>query len=165
MTAAKIIRYGVAAANGGHRRSFDVMGVTIYVEPHEDDAHAERIAEELAASGAVVARMLEAESHAHRLAAENDRLKMQLKAAQHPPPPARLLGRGCVRFDTDGQLWMMNRAETGWASFGLCIGSWDELFRRFDAVVVEAKQDATGWYWVIESSRANAARRSEGGAG
>lgn len=70
-----------------------------------------------------------------------------------------------MRFDTDGQLWMMNRAETGWASFGLCIGSWDELFRRFDAVVVEAKQDATGWYWVIESSRANAARRSEGGAG
>lgn len=96
MTAAKIIRYGVAAANGGHRRSFDVMGVTIYVEPHEDDAHAERIAEELAASGAVVARMLEAESHAHRLAAENDRLKMQLKAA-HAPTAAGAAPRSRVR--------------------------------------------------------------------
>lgn len=131
--AAKISEY-MPTANGGRRRSFVVDGVTVYVEPHEDDER----------SRAVAAFLSEAPAVVEALRAEVQRLRAEVP----PTDPVRLLGPGCVRF-REGQLWLLNRREGGWSSFGVQLASWDDLFRRFNAIVTEHGSDAFGPFWVV----------------
>lgn len=141
MSTAKISAY-MPAANGGRRRSFEVDGIQVYVEPHEDDERGSSVATFLSEAPAVV----------ESLRAEVQRLRTLVS----PKEPVRLLGPGCVRF-RDGGIWLLNRREDGWASFGVQLASWDELFRRFDAIVTEHGSDAFGLFWVVTSARGGGA--------
>lgn len=138
MVATKITTYG-PAVSGGRRRSFDIDGVTVIVEPHENDEHARRVAEFLA----------DATRQVDRLAAEN----RDLRASGPPATPARLLGPGVVRM-RNGEVWLLNRAETGWASFGVRCNGWDDLFRRYDVIVTGYDRDETGDYWTVDNTQA-----------
>ena len=65
--------------------------------------------------------------------------------AQIPKEPRALLGVGCVRWIGD-EMWALNKRETGWASSGYRIEGWDELFRRWRAVVLDVGTDEHGPY-------------------
>ncbi len=67
--------------------------------------------------------------------------------------PTTLMGPGTVRFTRAGDLWILNKRETGWASFGFRLDGWDELFRRFKVVVTEHGVDEHGAYWVVSNVR------------
>lgn len=111
-------------------------------------------------------RNKEVEAVAHELAnvadiiAERDRLQALLKLAaaenvsldKRVPPdePKRLLGTGCVRF-RDGELWLLSRREDGWASFGVRLESWDDLFRRYNCRVTANGTDEAGDWWEVAS--------------
>lgn len=131
--AAKISAY-MPNANGSRRRSLEVDGVQVFVEPHEDDARSLAVAEFLRDAPAVV----------DSLRAEVQRLR----ALVPPAEPVRLGHGGCVRF-RDGKLWLLNRREDGWSSFGVQLRGWDDLFRRFNAIVTEHGSDAFGPFWVV----------------
>ena len=134
---------------GGRRRSFEVDGVRVIVEPHDDDEQGRLIAEFLAGAPRQV----------DRLAAEN----RDLRASMPPVRAARLLGPGVVRF-RDREVWLLNRAETGWASFGVRCDGWDDLFRRYDVRVTKHGRDETGEFWIVESNEP-APRQSDGTGG
>lgn len=88
-----------------------------------------------------------------RSAYESLRAEVQRLRAEVPPrKPVRLLGPGCVRF-RDGELWLLNKRETGWGSFGLQLTGWDDLFRRFNAVVVGHGSDAFGEFWTVDAPK------------
>ena len=124
--------------NGGRQRSFDVDGIRVLVGAHEDDERGKALAEFLAAAPSVV---------------ESLRAEVQRLRAEVPPrKPVRLLGPGCVRF-RDGELWLLNKRETGWGSFGLQLAGWDDLFRRFNAVVIEHGSDAFGEFWTVDAPK------------
>lgn len=82
------------------------------------------------------------------------RLRQQLHEHQalHPEKPARVLGPLCVRMQS-GELWSLNKRETGWSSSGFLVGSWDELFRRWDVIVTEQGVDRHGAYWMCEPTK------------
>lgn len=145
MTVPEIQTY-MPAPNGGRRRSFMIDGCTVIVEPHEDDARARHVAMYLA----------EATDTIGALRREN----RALRDAAPPPQKARLLGPGCVRM-RDRRLWLLNKVEDGWASFGLCIETWDDLFRRFDVIVTERGEDDYGDYWRVENTRSPNAREAK----
>lgn len=132
------IRAYMTASNGGRRRAFEIEGVTVHVEPHEDDERGRTVAEMLA----------NAPANLSGLRADVQRLRAEVP----PRDPVRLLGPGCVRF-RDGELWLLNKQETGWSSFGLQLAGWDDLFRRFNAVVVAHGSDAFGEFWTVDSAR------------
>ena len=135
MSTAEIKAY-MPASNGGRRRSFELDGVTVYVEPHDDDERGRAVAEMLAGAPAALSAL---------------RADVQRLSSQVPPrTPVRLLGPGCVRF-RNGELWLLNKQETGWASFGLQLDGWDDLFRRFNAIVVDQGRDAFGDFWIVTS--------------
>jgi hypothetical protein len=67
--------------------------------------------------------------------------------------PTTLMGPGTVRFTRGGDLWILNKRETGWASFGFRLDGWDELFRRFKVVVTEHGVDEHGAYWIVSNAR------------
>lgn len=135
----KITTYGVPGPSGGRRRSFVLDGVEVTVGDHEDDEHGKLIAEFLAG----------ANDQVDRLAAEN----RELRASTPPANAARLLGPGVVRF-RESELWLLNSAERGWASFGVRCDGWDDLFRRYDVRVTKSGSDETGDFWVVENNRA-----------
>lgn len=121
----------------GRSRAFHVDGVRVLVEGHEDDERAKSVAEHLAG--------------AHDLI---EALQLQVTALRRvvpPKTPARLLGPGVVRM-RDRELWILNRAEDGWSSFGFRAGSWDDLFRRFDVIVTGHGHDETSEFWRVEPS-------------
>lgn len=122
--------------NGGCGRSFEIDGVTVLVRGHSDDERGSAVAEFLASAPRVV----------ETLRAEVQRLRV----AVPPADPVRLLGPGCVRF-RDGKLWLLNRAEDGWSSFGVQLKGWDDLFRRFNVAVVEHGRDAFGDFWIVDA--------------
>lgn len=121
-------------SNGGRNRSFEIDGVKVMVSAHEDDERGMAVAVFLANAPAVI---------------EDLRAEVQRLRAEVPPrDPVRLLGPGCVRF-RDGKLWLLNKRETGWASFGLQLSGWDDLFRRFNVVVTDRGSDAFGDFWTV----------------
>lgn len=128
------IRAYMPSSNGGRRRAFEIDGVTIYVEPHEDDERGRTVAEMLAKAPANLSML---------------RANVQRLRAEVPPrEPVRLLGPGCVRF-RDGKLWLLNNAADGWSAFGVQLASWDELFRRFNASVIGHGVDGFGDFWEV----------------
>lgn len=133
-----VTTYGMPAGNGGRRRSFDLDEVQVIIEPHEDDEKSRLIAEFLAGANAQV----------DRLAAEN----RELRASLPPVTAVRLLGPGVVRF-RERELWLLNSAEKGWASFGVRCDGWDDLFRRYDVRVTKHDRDETGDFWIVENNR------------
>lgn len=121
-------------ANGGHNRAFVVNGIKVMVEASEDDATARAIAETLSTAVETLAEY-----------AEEVRV---LKAAMPPKAPSRIFGIGYVRM-RDGSVWMMNKRETGWASFAIRFESWDELFRHFGVIVTGNGADEHGAWWSV----------------
>ena len=85
-----------------------------------------------------------------RLKAEALVLRETVRTKVPPTRPARLLGPGCVRFTERGELWVLNKRETGWSSFGYVVDGWDDLFRRFDVRVTSHGADEHGAYWIVE---------------
>lgn len=75
------------------------------------------------------------------------------KITEQKAEPARIMGEGCVRFSTTGELWILNRREGGFSSFGFRCESWDELFRRFDVRVTSSGTDEHGAYWTVVSTK------------
>lgn len=79
-------------------------------------------------------------------------LNKDLNEARSKLPPKRqqtLIGEGCIRQDqtTPGALWLLSKAETGWAAFGFRFDGWDDLLRRFNLVIGDPIVDSHGMYW------------------
>jgi hypothetical protein len=120
----------------GRSRAFVIDDVKVLVSGHEDDDRAKAVAEHLASAHDMI-----------------EVLQLQVTALRRvvpPKAPAKILGPGVVRM-RDRELWILNRADEGWASFGFRAGSWDDLFRRFDVVVTGHGHDETGEFWRVES--------------
>lgn len=65
-------------------------------------------------------------------------------------PPKRPLGEGgCVRIDAKGQVWLLNKIATGWASSGIVYDSWRDLLGDWDFAIGEPQSDKTGPYWPV----------------
>jgi hypothetical protein len=64
---------------------------------------------------------------------------------------------GCIRFDGNGLIWVLNKRESGWASHGYPYKSWDELFRYWGIKIIGHGTDQYGEWWDID----NAARAGE----
>ncbi len=130
--------------SGTRRRSFELEGVTVTVEGHEDDERSRTTAEFLCDATRLV----------DKLSAEN----RELRASAPPVNAVRLLGPGVVRF-REREVWLLNSAAKGWASFGVRCDGWDDLFRRYDVRVVGHDSDETGEYWLVENNRATTEER------
>lgn len=133
----KIAEYA-RVANGGRRRSFEVDGFTVMIEPHENDRAAAALAETLADA---IPSMLVMRAEINTL-----------RAKMPPERPVQLLGPGCVRM-RNGELWLLNRRDQGWASWGVRCAGWDDLFRRFNVVVTEHGDDEHGPYWTVHNAK------------
>lgn len=142
--------------SGGRARSFRVRGCEVMVTPssdEEDDDGARLVVELAAAAVGITARwdtLIAERDAARRLAAE--RLDRALAAERRipPPTPARMLGPACVRFDERGQLWLLNKRESGWSSWGVVCDGWDDLFRRYAVVITGHGTDEHGLWWTAE---------------
>ena len=162
----KVTRYGLSGA-----REFRIGSVKISVEHlherkvevgTEADALVSQVAEwcrdsvtQLARADALLLdNYARWESARCDLVAKIHRLEDQLNEhrARHPEKPARVLGPLCVRMQ-NGELWALNKRETGWSSSGFLVGSWDELFRRWDVIVTEHGVDKHGAYWMCEPTK------------
>jgi len=78
---------------------------------------------------------------------------LRSRIVEQKAEPARLMGEGCVRFTSTGELWILNRRDGGFASFGFRCDSWDDLFRRYDVRVTGTGTDEHGMYWTVASMR------------
>lgn len=147
-------------ADGTRMRSFAVDGIRVQVQAtcREQDAAATGLAVTLhgAARGVVrrwhalesrcsaaEARAAAADLRAAAAIAETERLR----ALVPPPEPARLLGPGCIRF-RGAELWLLNKRERGWASWGVRCAGWDDLFRHYAVTITEHGVDEFGQYWL-----------------
>jgi hypothetical protein len=152
MTAGAITEFAVQA-DGTRIRQFEVGDVVVQVRATDRDrdeaAHA--LAEALHGAArdvvrhwhALESRCSAAEARAAAAEGEADRLR----ALVPPPAPERLLGPGCVRF-RGSELWLLNRRETGWASWGMRCAGWDDLFRRYAVTITGHGIDEHGAYWI-----------------
>lgn len=142
--------------NGGRNRSFDVRGCRVLIEPPsgEKDIIAAEVARQLAAAADGL-ELHHADLEARLVAAE-ERARIaearvaKLEARVPPPTPVRMLGPGCVRFDEQGRLWLLNKRESGWASWGVICDGWDDLFRRYAVVITATGKDEHGLWWIAE---------------
>lgn len=73
------------------------------------------------------------------------------KIVEQKAEPSRLMGDGCVRFTSTGELWLLGSREKGFTSFGFRFGSWDELFRRYNVRITGHGTDGHGEYWTAVS--------------
>jgi len=141
---------------GGRNRSFHVDDCEVRVSSRDrdHDARAAQLTNELAAAAVGITgrwAALEAERNgALRRVGELARENARLLECVPPPQPARLLGPGCVRFSSSGELWLLNKREGGWSSWGVRLDGWDDLFRRYAAVITEHGVDEHGAYWIAE---------------
>ncbi len=139
--------YGVPSG-GGARASFFKRGPLTVTVTGMFDEHTEPAFEEacsLARSSILIASLIQ----------ERDALKEALSTAHAnipPGSPARLIGRGYVRFASTGEMWILNNRERGFGHFGYRCDSWDDLFRRYDVRVVESGRDEHGDWWAVEST-------------
>lgn len=143
-----------ADCGNGRNRSFKVRGVTVLITPAgaDDDETAAEIARQLAASaGGIERRYLTLEKRiaqqtARAEAAEEE--MVTLRALVPPKSPPRLTGPGCVRFNGT-EMWLLNKRETGWSSWGVMVADWDDLFRRYNVRVTGHGTDEHGpWFEV-----------------
>ena len=140
-------------ADGTRIRSFTVDGIRVQVQAtdRERDTAAFALAATLHGAArdvvrrwhALEARCAAAEQRAAAAKVEADRLR----ALVPPPSPQRLLGPGCVRF-RGSELWLLNKRETGWASWGVRCAGWDDLFRCYAVMITEHGTDEHGAYWI-----------------
>lgn len=138
MTApAKIVEY-MLDHKGSRRRSLVIDGITVTVEPYENDGAARMLAEILSD---VLPTLAE-------LRAKVDALKAQVP----PKAPARLMGPGCVRM-RDGVVWLLGHRSKGWAAWGMRCDGWDDLFRRFNVIVTSHGTDEHGAWWQVENAK------------
>lgn len=114
-----------------------------------DDADVAKAARQIADFASEV----DLHNNAIREAAEREAdLRRQLAEAKRqipPKRPARMLGRGYVRF-VDGKPILLNRRERGLGEFGYTCDSWDELFRMFAVYITEHGVDEHGPWWAAD---------------
>jgi hypothetical protein len=125
-----------STGNNGRRRMIKLNGISVYIEPNEDDSASRALAESLLAAPDVI-RDLQTEN-------------LALRARVPPKTPARLLGPGCVRM-RDG-LWLLNKRAGGWASWGVRLDGWDDLFRRYNVLVTGHGEDEHGMWWEVSNA-------------
>jgi hypothetical protein len=153
MSAARITKFG-GRGDAAHDYSFEVDGISVLVLPYSaaDDKKAMLLAQELAS--AVDAKRHQCDAEVERLLASARRAaeaaEERLRALVPPAGPPRLLGVGCVRFRGD-ELWLLSRRDRGWGEFGIPIGSWDDLFRRYNVRVTAHGVDAHGLWFEVRS--------------
>ena len=138
---------------GGGAAGFSASGFEVLVRGICSNDGAPEFARDLSEHAAAIQRM---QAQIEALRAQNMKLTAENHAlrAKVPAVPARILATGTVRFD-GRDLWLMSRRETGWGSFGLRVGSWDELFRRFNVAVTEHGTDEHGAWWSVENVKEN----------
>ena len=149
----EVRQYG-ANQNGARTARFyvkadDGLDVEVQVSHHDADRNAVvlRVAKDISNAGALLEKLHKTEKLLALQVAET-----RLARAKIPPArPARLLDVGTVRFDESGRLWLMNKREGGWSSFGVCLDDWDNLFRQYNVKVTGHGTDATGPWWAVES--------------
>jgi hypothetical protein len=133
--------------------TFDMDGLEVTVRPRlgfEQAAQAKALADELFRS----------RQTASQLAAD----LAEAKLGRPKAGPARLLGRGYVRF-FGAEMWILNRRERGAGEFGYQVADWDDLFRRFNARVVDHGVDEHGEWWAVESFDGDRERARNTGGG
>src|SRR6185312_8347983 len=153
MNTTEIHQYG-GAISQTRSCGFDAeTGIKVLVSPSGPESN-ERALE--------LAKLLAGDAHelrvlADRLISFNEHFAKQereierLRALVPPEKPARLFGRGWVRFESGGRMWLLADREKGWSKFGFVVGGWDDLFRRYDVRVVEHGQDEAGLWWAVEN--------------
>lgn len=153
MTDDRITTFG-ERPGGGRARQFSAGNVGVLITPmnedHDDEARV--LAENLfsATHGqvrhwlALERRARDASARAQTAEARTAELMALLRFS-----PTRMHGILTARFDRVGYLWLLNRREDGWASFGLCFASWDEVFRRFNCRVLDHGVDEAGCWWSV----------------
>lgn len=144
-------------ADGSRIRTFDLGDIKVSVESTlESDARAKVLAESLRAHALGETfrwSALENErDHAVKSAHKDRELRLAAEAKIAPPQPVRLMGVGCVRFDSEGRLYLCSSREKGWAAFAIWLDGWDELFRRYDVRVTAHGQDEHGLWWSVENT-------------
>lgn len=139
--------YGVPSGAGARASTFDVGELHVLVNGGSGEEGTE--AAFALACCLASATLVQTEDRA-----TIDRLERELAAAKAripPARPARLMGRGYVRFTGAGELWVLGGREKGWGHFGYRCESWDDLFRRYNVRVVEAGEDEHGPWWAVEN--------------
>lgn len=154
---------GVVMFRSSGTAQFDVGKFKMSVDHFDrDGAKATAFAHDLLDSGGAMVRRdneiaaLRTQMAEAKIAHENAVRVLQMRVAalraQIPEVPARILSTGTVRF-LNGEIWLLSKRETGWSSFGVRVGSWDELFRRFNVVVTEHGTDKHGAWWSVENAK------------
>lgn len=144
-------------SNGTRIRNFAVRGIEVSVRAGspDKDVEARALADTLAAHAAGEDfRWTMLERQAREAVERAEKMEQRALAAEArlpPPSPERLLGVGCVRFDSTGRLWLLNQRKHGWASFAVRVDGWDDLFRRFAARVTSHGTDESGAWWEVQS--------------
>jgi hypothetical protein len=146
--------------DGTRARQFTVGGVRVQVQAtgREHDEAAIALVYTLQGSADGVVRRWQAlenrcsaaeqRAAAARADAAAARAELELARALVPPAvPERLLGPGCVRF-RGTELWLLNKRETGWASWGVRCAGWDDLFRRYAVTITARGADEHGEFWI-----------------
>jgi len=137
----KYMANGDGRRNSGYRTADNRFSVLVTPSDGADNEAGFDLATRLSVSDAVAERL------------RDEATSLRGKIVAQKAEPARIMGKGCVRFTTTGELWILNRREGGFASFGFRCDSWDELFRRWDVRVTEHGTDEHGAYWTVESMR------------
>lgn len=138
----KVTEYAVLPG-GSRRRAVEIDGITVMVEPHDDDEAARRLADEL--------------SNYRETAAA---LMTELAAAKKPvvARKMRLMGPAHVRMSPrgDGRIFMLNKREgkpsRGFGEFGFEFDGWDSLFRTWNVVVIGHGTDEHGEFWEVDNA-------------
>lgn len=140
--------------SGTRNVGFTRDGLSVLVSPthEEQNERAEELARLLAQEIEGLARLADRIAAAEARAEKSERDHLRTLAKVPPARPARLMGPGFVRFDpTHGVPWLLGQREKGWASFGVMLDSWDDLFRRYDVRVTEHGTDEHGAWWRVEN--------------
>ena len=59
---------------------------------------------------------------------------------------ATLLGDGVIRYDEKGHVWLMNKRESGWGSFGREYLNLRQVMHRYDIVILGFGQDKCSFF-------------------
>jgi hypothetical protein len=146
--------------SGGRRAcQFDHDGLVVQVRPTDSEAN-ERAFDYACGLARVARSLADARAHIDQLKARVAKQDAELAALRLrvQPDPVRLLGAGCIRF-RDGELWLLNRRQEGWSSFGIRCDGWDDLFRRYNVHVTSTGSDMWGEWWEVENFDADGVAR------